>query len=422
MKILFVTTDFYPEVGTSVNLIRRIIFDGSLLNKIDRISVLTVKRRINQKDYEYIEGVHVYRALCAGYISKNEYKSNSHILSFYRRVILGIQKLCLKIVSMVTKNKLLRGLNVNALVKKLKKIKEDEYDIIIPIFGNHDTVAAVMKGMNKNAKLVLYQVDPCSTNQSHSTLSKMKDRKFEQLMYDKADAIFTMDIFYKEIKEFISNELNKKFHPVELPLISEPKKVEVEKMNAKHPICLFSGLIYLGIRDPSYTYRLFKQMNRNGTASLSMVGVEEKDMPDEFKDDGIICYGQVDLVKAQQYINGADFLVNIGNSMINQLPSKIFDYFATGKPIINICKSKECPTIQYMNQYPLAINIIEDDLLFYDQVNEIEIFIKKNIGIVLPFDDVKNIFPQCTPSYVADQFLYVFNKLNSEFINQVSNK
>ena len=48
-----------------------------------------------------------------------------------------------------------------------------------------------------------------------------------------------------------------------------------------------------------------------------------------------------------------------GNKVDNQVPSKIFDYISLGKPIINVYTSEKDPALEYLKQYPLALNISE---------------------------------------------------------------
>ena len=55
-------------------------------------------------------------------------------------------------------------------------------------------------------------------------------------------------------------------------------------------------------------------------------------------------------------------LVNIGNSVDNFMPSKIFEYISTGKPIINVYKIPECPTLKYLAEYPLALCVSEEEI------------------------------------------------------------
>ena len=147
---------------------------------------------------------------------------------------------------------------------------------------------------------------------------------------------------------------------------------------AKIPRCLFCGSIYGGIRNPDYTIRLFKPLIEHDKVELHFVGVCRDEISEEFKDLNIFCHGMVPLDKAMEFMNQADFLVNIGNSVINQVPSKIFDYISMGKPIINVCKSRKCSTLPYFERYPLAINLFEEKNIFDKQVECLGRFITDN--------------------------------------------
>ena len=105
------------------------------------------------------------------------------------------------------------------------------------------------------------------------------------------------------------------------------------------------------------------------------------------------------------FIRRADFLINLGNTMTNQVPSKIFDYISTGIPIINICKSESCPTIPYMNRYRLAINIVEsqDEAEKDRQADAIQYFIQSNLGLRNSSEFIVKEFYQNTPQYVESQ-------------------
>ena len=53
--------------------------------------------------------------------------------------------------------------------------------------------------------------------------------------------------------------------------------------------------------------------------------------------------------------NRADVLVSLGNTYDNQMPSKLFGYFATGKPVLHLAVSENDPTLPYLARYPLAL-------------------------------------------------------------------
>ncbi len=75
--------------------------------------------------------------------------------------------------------------------------------------------------------------------------------------------------------------------------------------------------------------------------------------------DHVILHPIVESDVAAKTIAQADMLLNIGNNITNMMPSKIFDYFATGKPIVNVQKIEHCPARPYFEQYPMQITLDE---------------------------------------------------------------
>ena len=95
---------------------------------------------------------------------------------------------------------------------------------------------------------------------------------------------------------------------------------------------------------------------------------------------------------------------------MTQVPSKIFDYISTGKPIINFYYNEKSPTLYYLDNYPLCISIktSEDPI----EVNKkIKDFVDKSIDKTVSFDFVQQQFKECTPSYIASVFI---NDLNDK--------
>lgn len=410
MKVLFITTDNYPKFGTTVNILKKLFFEGDLIDKIENITVLTLKSQYRQEDFEVINKVYVYRALSWANITKKDFFSNFPQLHWREIVSYFFVKIKEKITYFIVPNPLIRNENVRALCDKMQEIRGDEYDIIVPIFGNHDAVAAALKFLRKEQKLVLYQVDPCSTNWTRPKNEKKRALSFERKMYRDADMIITMKPIFEDIKSVIPQELQYKFKQLELPLVCKKKDYSKKVISGQRPICLFSGLIYLGVRDPSYTIDLFSTLIINKEVSLHFVGVEKEELPEKYRKLPVVCYGKVSMEKAQELMDGADFLVNIGNIMTNQIPSKIFEYISTGKPIINICKNYDCPTIPYLDKYPLNINLYEKESI-KKQRNKLENFILQNYGRRVSNEDVVALYEECTPEFCGKQIMSIFNDL-----------
>ena len=171
-------------------------------------------------------------------------------------------------------------------------------------------------------------------------------------------------------------------------------------------VCTFFGSLYRGIRDP-----------RAAVALLSAVGdeieprfvgsISEADVkPEDFFPAGGPCRylgpkSGEDL--AREYAE-ADILVNIGNSVGNQMPSKIFEYIGTGKPILNLYKLPDCPTLKYLEKYPAALNLSEAQTEADPEgcAEQAKDFCRKFRGVQVPAEEIRRLYPDNTYEAFAE--------------------
>ena len=127
--------------------------------------------------------------------------------------------------------------------------------------------------------------------------------------------------------------------------------------------CGFFGSLYREIRDPRAAVALFSRITGE-EITMTFAGGLADGTKEEFFPEGCGCAyaGELHGEALQRQYAETDVLVNIGNAVDNQMPSKIFEYISTGKPVINIYKSPECPTLKYLERYPLALNLYERDI------------------------------------------------------------
>ena len=99
-----------------------------------------------------------------------------------------------------------------------------------------------------------------------------------------------------------------------------------------------------------------------------------------------------------------DVLINIGNSVLNQMPSKIFEYISSGKPIINVFKSPDCPTLKYLTRYPLALNLFEGEITEHpaEKAAAIRAFCRETRGKRVPAEEIQSTFAANTFEAFAD--------------------
>lgn len=187
----------------------------------------------------------------------------------------------------------------------------------------------------------------------------------------------------------------------------------------------FIGQFYPIIRHPQYLFDIMEQLE--GTdIHLSIFGGVNGHFPPEYmsqyftnKLPNIHYFGYVMPDVADAVMMEADVLVHMGNTTPYSLPSKILDYISSGKPILNICKNKFCPTLSIVKRYPLCLNIIEPDEQISDiLINKIVDFCKQYKGKQIPFSEIEPLYEEYTPKYVGKIFYDTLHSAIDEFKNK----
>ena len=175
------------------------------------------------------------------------------------------------------------------------------------------------------------------------------------------------------------------------PCVQEPAEAGPDPGPVR---CCFFGSMYREIRDPRPAIALFSAAGDGIEARFA--GRIVDGTKEEFFPDGCPCRYLGELAGetlAGEYAD-AEVLVNIGNAVDNQMPSKIFEYISTGKPIINIFKSTDCPTLKYLGRYPLVLNIHEAEIRKDPAgcVSRVQAFCRGHRGERVPAEETKRLY------------------------------
>ena len=379
---------------------------------LGEVHVLTVKKDFSENDVDQFNGVTVHRCLPPVLLTKAEIL---HILS--RRPLLALRGIATKVADEIkkrlpSKEPIIRKNVVSAVVKKLRQLEEEHYDAVIPICGYYEAAAVALES---KWPVVLYQVDPCATNMVFVQKNHKEAVQLEQKLYETAAAIITTPILYREICETYPSRIAEKAYAMEFPNV-DVESVPNRTQERKEIRCLFAGMIYPIARNPRYTVELFHGIH-NSRIRLVFAGAD-KNQVCEFVDEKQIgenmsFLGVLPLEQARVEIANADILVNIGNIMTNQVPSKLFEYISSGKPILNICVNPNCPSIPYLEKYPLALSIVEGVGTPEEHSAQIEKFIIENAGRTVDKAIILERFKECTAEYCAKQMAHVLKKCKS---------
>ncbi|MBQ9844972.1 MAG: hypothetical protein IJO54_02690 [Oscillospiraceae bacterium] len=114
----------------------------------------------------------------------------------------------------------------------------------------------------------------------------------------------------------------------------------------------------------------------------------------------ILHHQAVSLEKAVATMEKADILLNISNTLDNQVPSKIFDYFSLGKPVLNVQKIENCPSREYFDRYPLAFTLCDCN----PDIEGLREFLVSFKDRRTDFETVSGLFRDATLEYAAEKY------------------
>jgi hypothetical protein len=408
VRILFVTFNYLPSGSAEANLLNNLTASMKKRHGC-HIDILTTKCDPAQEDVEERDGLRIFRILSSRAISLRKFADG---FDMFKLASLYLEKLT-DLICMRNPKRFLVPSLIRNLYRGLKRFKLRDYDVFIPVCAYYETYAAVKKYVRKSGvkgRIVVYQIDPLTGNGSYRKESYDARLKMETDMAKTAASIVTTDIV-KEEKKCLKIDTKAVF-PLEFPVVTDRTGGALRIADGDAEIkCVFAGYIHKKIRDPEYTFNLFSKLVLPrirlyilGSGEEDLVGRYNTAYPERF-----IQVGMVPLQQSLDYIRDADILVNIGNNAINFVPSKIFDYISTGKPIINFYKNGNCPTLKYCNRYENALLIYEGDDVEH-QIGRVEAFILKKLGREISYAQIEREFLPCTADYVADAFYKILSE------------
>ena len=124
-------------------------------------------------------------------------------------------------------------------------------------------------------------------------------------------------------------------------------------------------------------------------------------LTNELNASNITVSGPIDRDILMKEYEEADCLLNIGNTMVDQMPSKIFEYMSYGKPIISTYRIENDTSKEIVEKYPAALCIDERTENFDNVAKQIEIFLSRKSPNI-DFNILKNIYPEYLPETFVD--------------------
>lgn len=418
--IVFVLSNYKPNVTATSNCAYNVI--KHMKNKYD-ITVICLHHGKDHLIEENIDDVNVIR-LRDNYeyfyhLLKGKYnaeKSKTKKLFFF--IIFRLLTL-INFVMFCFKSHSIRKANISLYYKYLKKVNsEKKIDTIIPVSLGFESVVASYKFRKKNneVKMIPYLFDPFTFNASlhkRPFFYKMRTKnhlELEQKIFSLSNKIFILPQLEQIMKTSFANFYSKVIL-TEHPLLEKSNASPIKGMfedNKKIKI-VYTGTLYQSIRNPEYlltVYQLIEDADMSSQLHMFTAGNCDNIL-NYFKGylkESLILHGTVSLLEAQSAMHNADILINLGNTVTYQIPSKIFEYIATGKPIIHFYSHKEDKVIEILESYPLALCLESDPAQLRENSKKFLDFCMVNAGGILNYDQIEKKYFSALPTTTATLF------------------
>lgn len=377
LNILFIVTERNSANGVCANSVIR-----ACLNRGYKVTCVTNKEYDDPNEF-ISDNVKFYTVKPRSVYSIFSYLNRGKISGWRKQILLLIGTLINKIellISIPTWPVISRGYSkrIYKLIQTLHK--EQSFDIVVPIYTQIDTIIAanLLKHKYPNVKVVPYMLDSLAAGYGPKQFSKewieKRGLKWEEKIFKNVDHIVMMkssEDFYMRYQELpYMNKVS--FLDIPLFVCNGKKAISYNEV----PVISYVGSIPVHIRNPKYFLDVFKALN-NTKIKLQIIGpstCESLIQQYLISDDRIERIERVPHSKALEIIEKSDFLLNLGNNLTTMMPSKIFEYISTGKPIISTAPILDEPCIKYLEKYGNACILYEND--------SIEISSKKMLNFI----------------------------------------
>lgn len=304
-----------------------------------------------------------------------------------------------------------------AYISQIRKADIDyKLDVVLAFSKPQWTETIVAKVSSKALKGV-FKLDPYIYNEMYKGERIKKRQKKEQKIIDRVDLVFVTDLILNDLIEKNWNSRSTKLRKYQFPgiLSNETFVNNEEGERSKESIHIyFVGRLFEDIRNPEFVLNLFLNLHREYI--LHIVGYGADSIIEKYRSKlgrRLVLHGALSSTAAHKLMQNADVLLNIGNTIRNQLPSKIFDYINTGRPIINCCKLKDCPSIKYLSKYPLGYSFFEQDGITENLKKEIIDFVETNVNKQVCKETILELYQECTDTFVAESIVKEFSLLKT---------
>ena len=354
-RLLLVTGTYSPYINANTNCIGKIV--PVLQQAGFSVSVLTLAYEKGLLDVEEKDGVTIYRAAVPeiAVIDRALYQ-NPRLMSGWRHIVRGVLGRIAYTYTDILKRRRIR----KAFAKT-----GGGFSHILSVINPVDAHIIAHRIKTDREKWVLYYLDSFVFNEAYTGKPERR-MGTERRWARKADGVIHSAGMRAENARHGYDPFGD-LPQIDVPLpnfeIRESEFVgDAHRTGSDKIVLRYTGMFYSNIRRPDELLRFLDTLDPDRyTAEFYGPCCDYMRMHFQKMPACLQLKGTVSTQKCRELTASADILLNVGNTTANQVPSKIFEYIASGKPVLNFYTNENEPGLAYLRRYPCARSVRSAD-------------------------------------------------------------
>ncbi len=336
-----------------------------------------------------------------------------------KKAVMTCKKIAAKIIlSLAAPN------NIGGLKKALKSYAPQMLiSFSAPVWTHFAAHEVLRRRKFKNIRWLAVFHDPYAGYVGNAPVSSELYSKMEKILKP-VSAVCIGPEFYNEQAKKVLKAVGCKVLPLPVTSLREQSFPPLEDKNTDITEDTVIRLAYVGglqderVRDPERAFKLISECKENICFRLTVNnfnahcrmlftshGLDKKP--------NVSLSGGIPHDECLTLIKNSDILINIGNNISNQLPSKIVEYLSFGKPIVHFCNTPQDPVNKLLARYPLSLIISQPDIdnELALTVKRFEQFCRENKNRKIPFNEIRQIYPELVTEKIQADFRDLYRSI-----------
>lgn len=306
-------------------------------------------------------------------------------------------------------------------------IEKENVDMIMSVSMPFDSHRVVLRSMElldakkiTRPKWIAYSIDAFWSKAGIKKIDIPAMKKEEMRVFEACDMILFLDTILEDYKSKDYDSVRDKIETLPLPLF----ELQEEKVygggisyDRNRTNFVFTGTIYDDFSNIDALASILRKSSST-TSAIHFMGKiypKSKKVLDQLAQDypnKIFFHGRKPYDYAKASMKNADILINLANDNTNQIPSKIFEYIACRRPILNIYRLQNDVGTTYLRKYPLAFNFNVDDM--DNEIVRMKDWLTTIHGKIVTLEELESVYCDKLSKAVKTRFLELISPLLSK--------